>query len=274
MDIPGFSPYELIMSTNDLSLFRPKYPFEIEAEDFLIRVASTVDDIKKAQKLRHKIFLEEGLGTSHESGLDFDEYDQLADHLMIIDKTSGEAVGTYRLIHSQHSKKFYSQSEFSLDAFLAIDGIKLEMGRACTHMDFRNGRTMDLLWQGLSHYIIISKTRYLFGCSSVNTTDPTVMFSMLKSLHNHEQLKLEYDISPLPKYNWPHSEDLFKQAQPMSGYKKELPPLLRSYLHAGSFVYGLPAYDKDFLCFDLLTILDLKQLNEKFNARYGPFNVQ
>ncbi len=260
-----------IMPNNNLSLFKPKYAFEIDAEDFLIKIAETPEDIRKAQKLRHQIFLEEGLGRSHETGLDFDEYDQLADHLMIIDKATGDAVGTYRLIHSGHSQRFYSQSEFFLDEFLKIDGIKLEMGRACTHSEFRNGRTMDLLWQGLSKYIQISGVRYLFGCSSVDTTDPEIMFSLLKSLYTHSHLKTNFGIHPVGDFVWPEAEKIFARSEPMNGYKKELPPLLRSYLNAGSFVHGMPAYDKDFECFDLLTILDLSELNAKFAARYQPY---
>lgn len=252
------------------SFIRAKWDVTIDAEDFLVKIATTNEDITKAQKLRHKIFLEEGLGKTHDSGLDFDDYDQLADHLMIINKETGEAVGTYRLIHSSNSSQFYSQSEFYLDDFLKIDGPKLEMGRACTHMDFRNGRTMDLLWQGLSRYISLSNTRFLFGCSSVKTTDAQQMFSLMKSLEQNEQLKWDFNIHPLPIFDWPNSRELFSKSQPLPGYSKELPPLLRSYLNAGSFVYGLPAYDKDFLCFDLLTILDLRNLNKKFKARYNP----
>lgn len=250
--------------------YKPHWTLTIEAEDFVVKIAETPEDIEKAQKLRHKIFLEEGLGKTHESGLDFDDYDKIADHLMIIDKQTGDAVGTYRLIHSAHAPHFYSQNEFFLDEFLKIENLKLEMGRACTHMDFRNGRTMDLLWQGLSRYIFLSKTTYLFGCSSVKTTDPVFMFAMLKSLEQNEQLKWDYNIHPIADFALPQSKELFSEAKPMAGYTKELPPLLRSYLNAGSFVYGLPAYDKDFSCFDLLTILDLRTLNKKFKTRYNP----
>ncbi len=250
--------------------FKAKWNLQIEAEDFIVKIAETSEDMAKALKLRHKIFLEEGLGKTHDSGFDFDEYDEFADHLIIINKQTDEAVGTYRLIHSRHAPRFYSQGEFFLDEFLKVDAPKLEMGRACTHMEFRNGRTMDLLWQGLSRYITISQTRYLFGCSSVKTTDPTYMFSMMKSLSLNEQLKWDYNVHPVESFDWPQSRALFDRAEPMKGYTKELPPLLRSYLNAGSFVYGLPAYDKDFLCFDLLTILDLRQLNKKFQARYNP----
>ena len=79
---------------------KPKWTLTIEADDFIVKIAESPEDIIKAQKLRHKIFLEEGLGQTHESGLDFDAYDSIADHLMIIDRKSGDAVGTYRLIHS------------------------------------------------------------------------------------------------------------------------------------------------------------------------------
>jgi putative hemolysin len=249
--------------------FKAKWSLKIEADDFIVKTAESQEDIEKAQKLRHKIFLEEGLGQSHATGLDFDAFDSIADHLMIIDKKSGDAVGTYRLIHSSEAPKFYSQSEFYLDEFLQIDGAKLEMGRACTHMDFRNGRTMDLLWQGLSLYISLSKTRYLFGCSSVKTTDGLFMFSMIKSLSENQQLKWDFNVYPLAEFQWPNAQAIFNTAAPLKGYTKELPPLLRSYLNAGSFVYGLPAYDKDFLCFDLFTILDLQKLNKKFQARYN-----
>lgn len=258
------------MNPLDPKNHKAKFPLFIENDDFDIKIATTLEDIQKAQSLRHQVFLQEGLGITHETGLDFDDFDNIADHLMIIEKSTGKAVGTYRLISSQISQKFYSQGEFHLDQFLKIDGIKLEMGRACTHADYRNGRTMDLLWQGLSTYIALTKTRYLFGCSSFNTTDPTYMFSIIKSLHRDEKLKLSYDIHPVESFDWPGSNDLFLKAEPMNGYSKELPPLLRSYLNAGSFVYGLPAYDKDFLCFDLLTILDLNELNKKFQTRYEP----
>ena len=51
-------------------------------------------------------------------------------------------------------------------------------------------------------------------------------------------------------------------------WKKLLPPLLRSYLQAGSKVHGAPALDKDFQCIDLLTILDLRSVQGSYARRY------
>ena len=124
--------------------FQPKLNFLMEFDDFIVKTASSSKDLKQALELRHKVFIEEWLGSNHKTGLDFDNYDQHADHLMIIKKSSEQVVGVYRLIHSEFSDIFYSENEFFLDHFLKLDGVKLELGRACTHIDFRTGRTMDL----------------------------------------------------------------------------------------------------------------------------------
>jgi len=139
-----------------LDNFEPKIQFVIENDDFTIRTASSHEDLHLALKLRHDVFLEEGLGKSHRSGMEFDSLDAIADHLMILDNSTGNAIGTYRLIDLRTSGQCYSETEFVLDDFFAQEGNKLEMGRACTHPKFRTGRTVDLLWKGLSKYIELS----------------------------------------------------------------------------------------------------------------------
>ena len=258
------------MDVANLEKFKPKIIFTIDTEGFFIKTAANVDDLKLALKLRHQVFLEDGLNRSHESGLDFDSFDQRADHLLIIEKESGTAVGTYRLIHSNFSDIFYSQGEFFLDDFLNLDGSKLEMGRACTHADFRTGRTVDLLWQALSRYIRETNSQFLFGCSSVKSTDAKEIFSIIKSLEAKGNLSFQYNIHPISQYPFQNQEQHFKQAEINPKILRSLPPLLRSYLHAGSKVHGFPALDMDFSCTDLLTILDLNQLNKKFAERYKP----
>lgn len=254
----------------DFSAFKQKIPIFIDSDDFIVKTAKNKDDINESQKLRHDIFLEEWQGKTHESGLDFDEYDVVADHLLIVEKKSNLLVGTCRFIHSQFSNKFYSQTEFMLDGFLKSKESKLEIGRVCTHKDFRNGRTMDLLWQGLAEYITQTKSRFLFGCSSMTISDPELMFSLAKSLHQDDKLKFEFNIQPVAQLAWPESQKCLEDAQTKDGYSRQLPTLLRSYIQAGSFIYGMPAFDKYFNWFVVFTILDLHHLNKKYIERYKP----
>ncbi len=260
----------VVMDVQALEKFKPKFLFSIETENFIIKTAQSVEDLKLALKLRHQVFFEETLNRSHERGLEFDSYDQKADHLLIIEKSQGFALGTYRLIHSDYSDIFYSQGEFNMDEFINLEGAKLELGRACTHKDYRTGRTMDLLWQGLSRYIRDTKTMYLFGCSSLKTMDPMEVFSVIKSLQSKEAHSFELNIEPTPDYQFKDPDRFLEKAQADPKILRTLPPLLRSYLHAGSQVYGYPALDEDFACSDLFTILDLLKLNKKFAERYKP----
>jgi putative hemolysin len=118
-----------------------------------VTTAQNGRDLREALELRHEVFIREWQGRSTFTHLDVDDYDFHADHLIIKDKRSEEVVGTYRLLSSRFTDRFYSASEFSMDTFQVFPGTKLEMGRACVHKDYRDGRSIDLLWKGLTQYI-------------------------------------------------------------------------------------------------------------------------
>lgn len=243
-------------------------PIRYESDDFLVTTAQTGPELFKVLELRHEVFVAEWQGRRAFHGLDVDAYDFMADHLMIIDKRVNETIGTYRLLSSHFTHNFYSSSEFLLTEFLRTPAVKLEMGRACIHPSHRNGNTMDLLWKGLVQYIQKTKTEYLFGCSSVKSTDVRLIQRMLQSFDVDEQWSDEYQIRPTWDYQYPDFLGLAGEALSVAERREFLPPLLRSYLNAGAKVYGWPALDRDFACTDLLTILDWKHLHPRFQSRF------
>lgn len=248
--------------------FKPKLQIRHETDDFLVKTAESPQELLQILELRHEIFIWEWQGRKAFHGLDVDEYDFSGDHLMIIDKRIEKVVGTYRFLCSSFTTEFYSDSEFDLARFIAAPGGKMEMGRACVHQDFRDGNTIDLLWKGLSAYIRAANVNYLFGCSSVKTIDPIETGSLYKYLKERDGWCDDFEIRARKKYEFRGFD--MENAPPLqiAEAKEMIPPLLRSYLHAGSKVYGWPALDKEFACGDLLTILDLSRLNKKFQARF------
>lgn len=248
--------------------YRGFFSIKYESDDFVVRNAQDGNDLFKVLELRHEVFLKEWQGRKAFHGLDVDEYDFAADHLLIIDKKINEVVGTYRLISSRWAQNFYSASEFELEDFLRLPGVKLEMGRACIRHDYRNGNTIDLLWKGLARYCFANNADYLFGCASLKTEDPALVSRVFKTLRENEQWSDDYRIRPTWDYQYPNFS--MNGSDPLTPNEKReyIPPLLRSYLHAGAKVYGWPAWDRDFACTDLLTILDWKHLNPKFQSRF------
>lgn len=248
--------------------YRGSVEIEYETKDFKVFTARNGAELRKALELRHDVFIEEWQGRRTFHRLDVDDYDFTADHLIIVNKASDEVVGTYRLLSSHFTENFYSASEFHLFPFLSTKTVKLEMGRACIHKDYRNGNTIDLLWKGLTQYIESTGTEVLFGCSSVKTTDAALVSRLYRTLADQDSWRDEHFIRPTAEYQMPGFKPACATALSPAERRLWLPPLLRSYLHAGALVYGTPALDRDFGCVDLLTILDWASLNSRFQSRF------
>ncbi len=242
---------------------------DVESDELRLKTARSPHDLLEVLKLRHEVFVQEWQGRRTYHRLDVDEYDFLADHLMIINKSTDEVVGTYRLLSSHFTLDFYSSQEFQLDAFLRLPAAKLEMGRACIKPEFRGGKTLDLLWRGLGLYAHNTSTRYMFGCSSLREINALQYGQLLSHFRENDQWSDKFQIRPTSKYVWPTFR-LPESALPMSPKERRemVPTLLRSYFNAGAKVYGHPALDRDFSCIDVLTILDWDDLNPKFRSRY------
>jgi putative hemolysin len=248
--------------------YRNFISLNLETEEFVLRTVEHPSELIKVLNLRHDVFVKEWQGRKAFHRLDVDEYDFQADHLVIIEKKTQQIVGTYRLLCSRFTDDFYSATEFNFDAFRAVPGTKLELGRACVRSDYRNGPIIDLLWRGLGRYIQLSHSRYLFGCSSVKSTDPELISNLFAEFKFQEQWSGDFNIEPLDHYQFPNLE--LNSVRRLSAQERRgsIPTLLRTYFSAGAKVYGAPALDRDFGCADLFTILDISQLNAKFKARY------
>ncbi len=272
MELSSTAPlkYQSVMQSK-LSLlegkrYQPKIKLEFSRKNYTVKTASTASDYREAFRLRFDVFYGEKIGVAKPltQGFDCDFFDNLADLLVLQDNDTGETVGTYRLLSSQNSSQFYSQTEFDLSLFLLEHKNVLEMSRACIHPQYRNGITLSLLWMGVMEYARLSGAEFLFGCSSIWTSDTEVVASLLTHLKNEEFHSERYQIAPLNRYHAILNE------RPADAIlcKDFLPPLLSFYLRAGAKVYGEPAYDHEFGCFDLLTILDVGNIQDKYRRRY------
>ncbi len=251
-----------------LSTYKRIVPIRYETTQYLVKTAEDGADLSRVLQLRHEIFIREWQSRCAFHGFDIDSYDNTADHLMIIEKSSSRVIGTYRLLSSHFTNFFYSSNEFELSEFLGSPGVKLEMGRACVHSDHRNGLIVDLLWRGLSQYIIQTGTRYLFGCSSVKSTAKNSIRNLMQTLKDQGFWDDRYSVRAAEGYEFPGVG--IGSSSPLTPFERRqlIPPLLRSYLQAGAKVYGHPALDASFSCTDLLTILDWQELNPKFHSRF------
>jgi putative hemolysin len=261
--LPEFNTSERILKR--FQYFKKKVPLYIETPKYILKTTDNPIELLQIFKLRHKSFFPHIKSKKYFKHYDVDKYDLDADHIIIQDKVSGVICGTYRLISSTFDVPFYSSSEFDLSEFLKTTDIKLELGRACVHENYRNGSIIALLWKGIAEYTKAVNARYIFGCSSVKTICPMKSFDAVKYLS--ESTSNEYLIQPHKQFHTPLVSSA-NNPEEIQAIKKLLPPLLRTYLSAGAEVHGLPSLDKEFECIDFLTILDRRTIKKSFAAKY------
>lgn len=222
-------------------------------------------DIEEAQRLRYRVFAEE-MGarlSTRKPGVDEDMFDPYCDHLLVRDGDTNEVVGTYRILSPEQAKKiggFYSQSEFDLTRIAHLSDRMAEVGRSCVHPDYRSGAAITLLWAGLAEYMITRGYDYLIGCASI---------SMADGGHSAASLFARISVDNMCPVEW---RVLPRHPLPLHALNQELnppmPPLLKGYLRTGAYICGDPAWDPDFNTADVLVLLPLNRLNQRYARHF------
>jgi len=257
--------------------FKPKFPIFIESKRYIIKTVENSGELEKVLKLRYKIFYKERINKTCFIGIDFDKFDLISDHLIIIDKQTDLIVATYRLICSRFANTYYSETFFQIDNIKEAKGVKLELGRACIHSDHRNGPVMVLLWKGLSEYMKEVSAKYLFGCSAIQTTniiEVSLLYKYIKDLYlSSDDLRVfpkePYKLQGLGNY----IETYNKFDVSTERIRNFIPPLLKGYFKAGSVICGEPAIDKNLGSADFFTVLDVDAISKTHEKKYKRYQV-
>jgi putative hemolysin len=233
---------------------------------YVLQMASTEGEIHLAQSLRFQVFnleLREGLESSYSTRRDADPYDEVCDHLVVKDTRTNEIVGTYRLQTGTTAKArlgYYSEQEFDFAPFESKRTQIIELGRACVHADHRNLAVLGLLWKGIAAYAREHSARYLIGCSSLTSQDPSTGAAMFLDLERNYLAPPEWRTLPQPMYRCP----LENPAERLP----KVPKLLLAYLSIGARICSPPAIDREFKTIDFLTLLDLDDLPRNTVMKY------
>lgn len=254
---------------------------------FKIRLATSAEEIRIAQKLRYLVFhRESGAKLSienHLAEIESDSFDTICDHLLVIREGSqnhtelsvedGSVIGTYRLLRqsvaTQH-QGFYSQIEFDIIPLLEQNPTLkfLELGRSCILKDYRGSTVVELLWQGIWNYVRQNQIDVMIGCASFEGVDAKVHRSALQfilqnnrppdkwTVHAHINRRLELcsnDALPIDQKT----------------IATNLPPLIKGYMRLGCYFGRDAVIDDIFNTIDVLVILPITQINPRYFARFG-----
>lgn len=230
-------------------------------------IATTVEEVQASQKLRYSIFADEMGATLHTAvpGLDADDLDPYCMHLLVHDTEENKLVASTRVLNDERATafgRFYSESEFEMDKVKALEGKKLEVGRTCVHVDYRNGSVIGALWQGLAELMFRDGYQWLFGCASIEWGQGG---SEVYAIMDRFRRKYMSDESQrvTPRVDLP----ALVEGENLTALR--IPPLLKAYVSLGAKVCGEPSWDADFKVADVFILLNVDNMSTRYVRHFA-----
>ena len=247
-----------------------------------VRLATTKKEIRKAQRLRYRVFFEEGGATADQTARlirrDVCPFDRVCDHLIVIDHAAASGrprvVGAYRLLRQDVAEAhfgFYSAGEFDIAPLLARHRGKrfLELGRSCVAKGHRGKPALELLWRGVWAYARHHRIDAMFGCASLEGADPAAHAAALSCLWRSATADPEWsaaalegrrvDMAPLPE-----------QAFDPRAAVRALPPLVKGYWRVGAKFGAQAVVDAKFGTTDVFVIMPIADIAPRYIRHFTP----
>jgi L-ornithine Nalpha-acyltransferase len=249
-----------------------------------VRLAASAGELRRAQRLRFRVFFEEGGAvadrTARSARRDVCRFDRVCDHLIVVDKSAADSdgaptvVGAYRLLRQEIAEAnfgFYSAREFQVDALLARHPGKrfLELGRSCVARDYRGRRTLELLWRGIWGYASWHGVDAMFGCASFPGVDAGAHATTMRFLRG------ERESEPMWRVDARASRAVFDGASddaPLDRREalRAMPPLIKGYWRLGARFSREAVVDPAFGTTDLFVVLPREEIEARYLAYFAP----
>ncbi|MCQ0092837.1 GNAT family N-acetyltransferase [Roseovarius sp. M141] len=247
--------------------------------DFEVTLASSAADIRAAQRLRYRVFVQElgggGAMVDHEAGIEADRFDGWFDHLLLRDRAlpgnpQDQVVGAYRLLRADQAARagqFYSEDEYDLSALRTSGRNLLELGRSCVDARYRGGQALLHLWRGLARYVADHDAEVLFGAASFHGTDASALAAPLSLLHHRHLAPPELRARSL---RYQPMDLIAPEMLDRRAAMLQVPPLIKAYLRLGGYVGDGAFVDHEFNTTDVCLIMDTPRLGALHRALYAP----
>jgi L-ornithine Nalpha-acyltransferase len=242
-----------------------------------LRLATTKKEIRKAQKLRYRVFFEEGGAIADQTARlirrDICPFDRVCDHLIVLDHApprgrGPKVVGCYRLLRQDVAESkfgFYSAGEFDVAPLIARHPGKrfLELGRSCVAAGYRNKPTLELLWRGIWAYVQHHRIDAMFGCASLEGAKAADHAQALAYLQRSAAADEAWSVSATEGRGVaaPSSPSAAIDARAVL---RLLPPLVKGYWRVGAKFGPHAVADAKFGTTDVFVIMPIPDIEARY----------
>ena len=226
------------------------------------RLGEGAEDLRLALDLRARAF-RGGPAASDQAVSDADHIDEVCQHMLVTERTSGRLVCCFRLMPLKTGAEIgrsYSAQYYDLESLRAYPHPMVEMGRFCMDPALDDPEILRVAWGAMTAYVDANGVQLLFGCSSFQGTEAEAhldAFALLNARH----------IAPsrwLPKVKapsvFPFAKRLGLRRPNMKRALSRMPPLLRTYLAMGGWVSDHAVVDNDLGTLHVFTGVEISRI--------------
>jgi putative hemolysin len=133
---------------------------------------------------------------------------------------------------------------------------------------YRSKRTLELLWRGIWAYTKHYRVDALFGCASLEGTNPLAHAASLSFLSHFANAAEEWSVRALDQRRVPMqmiSHDGVDKRRALAA----LPPLIKGYLRCGAKVGDGAVVDHQFGTTDVFIIMPVAELDLRYIEHFG-----
>lgn len=247
------------------------------------RLATSTQDVRRAQKLRYRVFFDEGGATPDPTARlirrDVCRFDRVSDHLVVVDSAqtfrdgTPRIVGVYRLLRQDVAERnfgFYSAREFDVETLVSRHpGMRfLEVGRACIATSHRGKHVLELLWRGLWAYARHHRIDAMIGCASLPGADASVHAGAVRTLSSGGG-DPSWRVTPRPGLAGAAGRGEFAEPADPRSLVRALPPLVKGYWRLGATFSPTPVIDRAFNTTDLFVVMPLAEIEGRYLQYFG-----
>ena len=248
-----------------------------------LKFAVTKKEIRAVQKMRYRVFFEEGGAVAdpftRAQRRDNCPYDRICDHVIVVDhdcsaRRRPRVVGAYRLLRQDAIARpdlFYAANEFDVAQMVARHPGKrfLELGRSCVLAEYRSRRVLELLWRGVWAYVRHHRIDVLFGCASLPGADVAQHEAALSFLRAHACARDEWRVRARHPRAGACGSPRIVGAHPARLVLSSLPPLIKGYLRLGAQFSDGVFVDRAFGTTDVFVTLPVADINARYVEHFG-----
>lgn len=229
---------------------------------YTARLAADMNDVARAQRLRHRAFVDKAGLAPRAGGLECDPHDDLCEHILIEDP-DGRLVCCFRLLpltDGGQIERSYSAQFYDLQSLRAFDGPMVEMGRFCIDPDARDPDILRVAWGAMTRFVDETGVEMLFGCSSFSGTQAETYFDAFAMLSQRHLAPRRW----LPRVKAPKvfrfAERLRARSPDRKLAMRRMPPLLKTYLTMGGWVSDHAVVDDQLGTMHVFTGLEIRAI--------------